>query len=451
MSTLVIDGEVFGINHETSGTEFSIPTPEKDPWNGFETVFANNDYLAALVDRASLISGSSLDGKSMAAMFYENQFQRLWDELNAAIGNFWKIPNGRERLSALSYLISAQALILMHYDDYPSARITLEKAVHLDPSNAPSRLLLAEALAGEGDFRQAQQVVEPLLHQGPHPVRLSALLSLIAQHNALMEKALYHWNRVMEQIRPSQADEFRRKFLEAEVFVEKRFRTYSTQKYIIRYESVFEDRKDKVLGPVMAMVDEASTILNKRFGMRPDNRTLIILYSEPTMNRLIGEIFPMMEAFFSLEDSNLRISIRSEYEEDIRVLRPIIIHECVHRLIHYKTGGRLRIRWFHEGMASWYEKAETGQDRFAEFARSSMENTVDIRTLMRDEVSPYSYYQARLVIEYMMTRFGEVRIMKFLDRIGEGAGLNEALEEALGMNYDRLAETVVRDVKPACF
>ena len=133
----------------------------------------------------------------------------------------------------------------------------------------------------------------------------------------------------------------------------------------------FEDAKETVISPLLTMVDEVKESLDKRLNASPANKIMILVYSEETFNSLLGGAFRRIEGFFSFEDAKIRLAVKSRSLQDVRFLKSTICQEYIHFLIHYISQGRLRIRWLHEGIASYFEKAETGFDPFADIDQAA--------------------------------------------------------------------------------
>lgn len=199
------------------------------------------------------------------------------------------------------------------------------------------------------------------------------------------------------------------------------------------------------------MVDEARWRLNRRFRTNPADKTIVVIYSETTFRSLMGGEFGNLEGFFSAEDGKLRIAVRDGALGDIRSLRPLILHEYVHRLIHYITHGRLRTRWLHEGLATYYERAESGVDRYAllspSLTRSVSGSPIRLNELLKEKITIAGYLKARRVVEFLIGRYGEPRMLRLLREMGSGKSLAVATKNALGISYEKLEELVYNEVR----
>jgi len=445
--TIVIDGAELGLNNATSSTAVSTTLNGPQWWSGFETVYTNEEVLHALLDRASSHTSLNIDTQKAIKLFREGQHETLYKSLSDKISHINDYASQKGAQQSFSDLFASLGVLLMGNMQFTDAEEMFGSALKMDENNNIARLLLAENYTEEGQFEQAENAVRPLASSPYYPVRLSALMSKIDQHNNRISSAIGHWERVLERINPGVSENLHLRFLESELNVQKNFHTYSTSHYIIRYDPIFEDSRERVLSPILAIVDEARLRLNRRFGFNPSGKTILHIYTQDAFDSLIDGSFHNLEAFFDAEDGKLRIAIKGDATSDIRLLKPAIFHEYVHYLVHEMTRGHLRVRWLHEGLATYYERDETGIDRLSDIVTAPAPEPIDIKHLMTDKVTRMEYFQSRKVVEFLIKHYGEKRMMVFLNNIGGGKSLNNALIEAFGMSYEQLARKVADGVR----
>ena len=433
--TIVIDGEALGINYSTTQTIAIEPTRTSPWWAGFEKAYNNSDTMEALLRRAALSAKCKIDAADLMSYYKARKYKTFLNLLEKNIIEESEAGGGKKG-EALSDLYACAGLLFMDNLYFSRAEDWFKKSLKADENNKMALLFQSENFAQEGRFDLALANIRPLLVSPYFPVRLSALLSRIEQHQNQISNAIYQWKRVLERIEPSPHETFRLKFLESELYIQRHFLTYSTARYEVRYDPIFEDTKETVISPLLAMVDEVRESLDKRLNAIPANKIMILVYSEETFNSLLGGAFRRIEGFFSFEDAKIRLAVKSRSLQDVRFLKSTICHEYVHFLIHYISQGRLRIRWLHEGIASYFEKAETGFDPFADIDQAATRVPVDLSALLQHEITDFGYYQSRLVIEYLVNRRGERQIVEFLKSMGEGDSFEDALYDCFGLTLD---------------
>lgn len=433
--TIVIDGEALGINFATTQTVESEPARSAPWWTGFEKTYTNGDTIEALLKRAALSAKSKIDTTDLMTYYKERKYKNFINLLEKSLIEEEE-ASGSKKGAVFSDLYACVGLLFMENLYFSRAEDWFKKSLKADDQNKMALLFQSENFAQEGRFDLALTNIRPLLVLPYFPVRLSALLSRIEQHQNQISNAIYQWRRVLERIEPSPQDAFRLKFLDSELFIQRNFLTYSTARYEVRYDPIFENTRETVISPLLKMLDEVRESLDKRLNVSPANKIMILVYSEETFNSLLGGAFRPLEGFFSFEDAKIRVAVKLRALQDIRFLKYTICHEYVHFMIHYITQGRLRIRWLHEGIASYFEKAETGFDPFADIDPAAARVPVDLSTLLQNEITDFGYYQSRLVIEYLINRRGERQIVEFLKSLGEGDSFEDALYDCFGLTLD---------------
>lgn len=442
-SSIVIEEEDIIIDEEMSGAVATSPTHniKERWWSGFETAYSEADFLEATLERIEEDYPGLLDKSMILDLFMEEEYKDVFDTLKEAVPKLWAKMGGEKERKKASLLYTAMITVALQVYDLGTAEDSAKQAISYDKDNQIASLLLGETYARQGRFGKAEDTVRPLLSSGFYPVGLSALMSRIYQHKGQIARALDAWEKVHDRIEPDGAETFRLIFLNFELQAHRTFHTYSTVNYEVKYDPAFEKRREKVLTPLLSIVDEARWKLNRRFRVSSPNKTVISLYGEEMMRKHLGMVMLNLEGFYSFQDDQIRIGVPDTAIDQIEILRPVIFHEYVHRLTQYKTRGHLRLRWFHEGLATWYEWKEGDVDRFENIrVRGKLE--IDPDRLMKTTINTESYYKARLIMEFMMEEYGESRIMRFLETFGQGKNLEESSKIAFNISFDDLKDRI---------
>ena len=266
----------------------------------------------------------------LSALFREKKHGELYEELKKNISSLHSHVSQNGEKETLSDLYCC--LGILHFDlmNFSDAEKQFLCAIQRDPDNLAARLLLCSAFVEQGRFDAAKMESAPLRASSYYPVLLHSVLSRIYQNESRLSRALYHWKKVVHETGTTKRNLSRLHFLESEVHIQQNFSSYSTAHYEVSYEPVFEKNRERILSPLLSMVDQARWSLNRRFKASPRDTTKIVIYREESFHSLLGNNDPNTEAFFSFDDGKLRIALRGEETTDISNLRPVIFHEYVH-------------------------------------------------------------------------------------------------------------------------
>jgi tetratricopeptide (TPR) repeat protein len=447
--SIVIDGALLGINNTAETSSATDDTKNKNWWKGFEKAWSDEDFFLVFLNRLNMDPGIDINPGKIMKQYHDGDIQDIYDQLLNIINNPGPLLRKKNKIRVLSDLYCCLGFLHLKTLNFTRAAEYFITAKERDSSNLVCVMLLGEAYIEQGRFEESGNVIRQIESSSYYPVKLSSIFSRLFQHKNRIDRAIYHWKRVIDRIDPGPKELFRLRFLESEQYVEREFITYSTAQYEVKYDPVFQMNHDKIISKILSNVNEARLKLNKRFGINPSDKTRIIVFSQKRMNKLMGGNYPLLEAFYSLEDGKLRIILRNDSERTIANLRPVIFHEYTHCLVHYLSRGRMRSRWMHEGIATWYERAETGIDRFRSFKEKgiSSESPVDLDLLLRRVINLKGYYISREVIDLLIKRYGESSLIKFLKITGQGILIEDAWKKSFGISYDDLKEIVKKEIR----
>jgi tetratricopeptide (TPR) repeat protein len=120
-------------------------------------------------------------------------------------------------------------------------------------------------------------------------------------------------------------------------------------------------------------------------------------------------------------------------------------HEMAHVITLQMSGNRLP-RWLSEGTSQYEEhrvRPEWGREMEVSFAQAlEAGKTLKLRDLNDGFTDPrmisLSYYQASLVVEHLMTTYGEPKFQEFVRSFGRGLENEEAIKATFGVSIDEL-------------
>lgn len=186
---------------------------------------------------------------------------------------------------------------------------------------------------------------------------------------------------------------------------------------------------------------ELETLFGWKLIHRP---TIVLMQNREMFHNLAGH--PLIVAF-AVPADNLIVIDYGRLNRRLQRSKNLLKHEMVHLLLHaHITGNRLH-RWLEEGIAQW------ASDGVADLLEEP-HNTVLTEAILSGKVLPFSvladdfpydnralnlaYAQSRSIVFYIADTYGVDKIMKILDLMKEGAGLEESVRHSLSISLPEL-------------
>jgi tetratricopeptide (TPR) repeat protein len=125
--------------------------------------------------------------------------------------------------------------------------------------------------------------------------------------------------------------------------------------------------------------------------------------------------------------------------------QPTLWHELAHVITIQMSNNRVP-RWLTEGISVWEEKrgrAEWGREMEVSFAHAMDQNKVLKLDVLNEGFSDpqmisLAYYEASLLVDHLVERFGEPKLRALLRAYGKGLETDAALKDAYGVSIDDL-------------
>jgi tetratricopeptide (TPR) repeat protein len=128
--------------------------------------------------------------------------------------------------------------------------------------------------------------------------------------------------------------------------------------------------------------------------------------------------------------------------------QPTLWHELAHVITLQMSNQRVP-RWLTEGISVWEEKRgrpEWGREMDVTFAHAMDENKVLKLDVLNEgfqdpRMISLAYYEASLLVDHIVERFGEQGLRKMLRAYGRGLETDDALKDALNVSMDDLQKS----------
>lgn len=202
-----------------------------------------------------------------------------------------------------------------------------------------------------------------------------------------------------------------------------------TPHFIVKGEAV-------TLAAIRGVADRLE-LLYQRVGdalkYRPDDRTIVVLYSDYHFRRLTDG--PMWAG--GLFDGKIHL-VAQRVLEMSATANGILAHEYSHALVHRLAGDRVPT-WLDEGLALYFEGGRVELDRDMLAHRTS--DLIPLHALhgsflnLPPHEAALAYAESRSATSLLIVRYGWVRLHSLLDLLSRGDDFNTAFETAFKEPY----------------
>lgn len=255
--------------------------------------------------------------------------------------------------------------------------------------------------------------------------------------------AIAAWKRSLE-IRPNASVQKYLEKAQRDQQAEADFEQRDSGHFSLRYEghSIPTTLRDAVLQVLEAKYED----LSSQFNISPRNIT-VVLYTEQAFQ----DVTQSPSWTSALNDGRIRIPISGLTSVTPELAR-ILGHELTHSFINQLSHGRCP-QWLNEGIAQLMEP-RTAAPYGATLARLYAGNhEVPLNLLegsfmnLGGREASMAYVQSLAVTEYLRDTFGMDDIRRILERIGEGASTESALQSTVHCSYASLEQDLGRYLK----
>jgi tetratricopeptide (TPR) repeat protein len=314
-----------------------------------------------------------------------------------------------------------------------------ERAIRAKPEQVNLLEWHAIALANQGRSAEAASQLERAAALQPDSVHLLRLLG-VARYNAdRTGDAVVAWKRAMA-LSPDASTETLLRKAERELEVEERSKRKESRHFTLHYQG--EKTSPELTQELLATMEDQYRDLARQFSYEPTQNIIVILYTQK-------EFVDITEApswVGAVNDGKLRIPIGGVSAMNSELGR-VLKHELTHSFLNSLAGGRCPT-WLNEGLAQLMEPRSSSmyasqlvqlfQQRKA-IPLAVLEHSFAGFSSLQAEVA---YAESLSAVEYLRDRYGMAEILRMLQNIGSGMGVEEALRHSTGLDYSVLQQRI---------
>jgi hypothetical protein len=191
-------------------------------------------------------------------------------------------------------------------------------------------------------------------------------------------------------------------------------------------------------GILLSTLERAYADLVQDFGSGPVERIVVVVYAERDFQA--STLAPAWAD--GVFDGRVRVPARGVTGVTPELLS-VLKHEMTHSFVHFRAKGRAPT-WLQEGLAQVEEGKSSVPSASALAGAYAARGTFALSSL-EGGLTGFSAAQARggyavslAAVEMLRDTRGFGAVAHLLDRLGEGAGVEEAMRETLRVDYSRL-------------
>jgi Flp pilus assembly protein TadD len=294
---------------------------------------------------------------------------------------------------------------------------------------------LALAHARAGDAARGQAIVEQGLRAFPDDPELLYLLADLQERQGRSREAVETLKRLLARETGHARGRSLLTRLEREQGFEGGFWSQESPHFLVRYEG---GGGIEVGRSVVDILERAYDSLGRDLGVYPKERVQVGIYVTKTFAEIGGippEFAEHVLGFYDYQKLRLRLSASQAGSLSLERLSR---HEYAHLLIHQASKGRAP-RWLHEGLAQVLEPRSAPRFIESDVVLDRQYFTLDgLERLFRSNAVGVAYQLSHVVAEYLVDRGGISGVRAFLEHLGQGEPLAQALKEGVGVGIDDL-------------
>ncbi len=340
--------------------------------------------------------------------------------------------SGNKNSAAAGYFLAAR--FASDQGDMETARRYFERSLGYAPDNAIILSHYVALLVQTGHGREAINYAEHATQSAPDSADAWEVLGFAYFAADRARDAITPWEKSL-QLRPdtklkAQLDKTKR-----ELSVESNYTERDTGRFTLRYEG--SATKDSLRQQLVRVLDKDYDDLSSELGIVPIQNIPVILYTEQAF-------FDVTQAptwIGALNDGKLRIPIRGvDYvtPELARVLK----HELTHSFVNQASAGRCP-QWLNEGIAQM-EEGRTLSGRATRLAFIYKQDSQIPLHALEGSFMKFSSTEALIAYDeslaaalFIRDIYGVSDFHRLLERMGQGGGVEQALQDVLHTDYGR--------------
>ncbi|HEX9781042.1 MAG TPA: tetratricopeptide repeat protein [bacterium] len=289
----------------------------------------------------------------------------------------------------------------------------------------------------QGDVRRVRTLIDRAVELTPDLADAHLFLGDVAYREQRLEDAERAWSRAAE-LAPDREDiRARLDRVGGELPVESDFDRLTGAYFEIRYE---EGLQRGVGFDVRESLLDARREVGGDFRYWPKQKMIVLVYDSETFRAMRAGTPEWVAAQY---DGKIRLPLPGD-SLGVNDVRRILYHEYTHALVQDLARGRCPV-WLNEGLAEHQAARVMEPPRALLGAAMAQERLIPWAELERrltgartGEEAALAYQQAHSVVSYLAGRFGFWRMRRLLERLADGADIEDALRQELHSSPERL-------------
>jgi hypothetical protein len=215
----------------------------------------------------------------------------------------------------------------------------------------------------------------------------------------------------------------------------------------------FDVSQEAAAREVLRLYPIVRSDLEKLMEWRVEFRPTLILMKEGEVEKMAGT---RLVAALAIPEHNLMLFDLSKMVRHAFVLETTMKHELCHLLLHYYIPGPKFPKWLDEGVCQW---ASNGMAEIIFNGKSSLLDEavvagkimplsqLDERFPEEDRPLILAYQQSESIVAYVAREYGTQKLLLILKKVRDGAAVQDALKESIGISVLELESNWRRSLK----
>jgi hypothetical protein len=341
-----------------------------------------------------------------------------------------------EKVSAAHF---AAAQFLLGKGDTDAAMDHYRRALTFAPDNLGLLLNLAVLYLRESQYTLALDQLEHARRVAPDSADVAKLMGWAYYGANKTSQAVEEWRR-SEQLRPDPEVERALEKAQRDKSEEESYREGETAHFSLKYNG--SATPDLARG-ILHVLEEDFNGLESQLDFTPREPIAVILYT----NEAFADITRAPSWAGAINDGRLRIPVQG-LSSVTSELAHVLKHELTHTFVGQKSHGRAPT-WLQEGTAQWMEGKRSGGSAGALLDVLGQEPGPHLQAFegswmsLSGGSSAFAYAWSLAAVESIVESGGVSDINRLLDHIATAPSTEDALREALHINYADLEQQTV--------
>jgi tetratricopeptide (TPR) repeat protein len=323
-----------------------------------------------------------------------------------------------------------EGIALMEKGDYASARDRFQTAVRMNDSDYVAHYLLGRSLFHLKEYDSSEKELLRTIQLQPtrHPLAYVYLGDIAFLRNDT-QNAKEYWEKAY-RLNPSIPGlDQRLAKAEHETKVDKMFIRYDSVHFAVKYEGAERYEAGAI---VLDILEDAYRDIGRELGHYPLDKVQTILYSNEQFREIPG--IPGWSG--AVYDGKIRLGIGG-VTSPTPALRAVLFHEYTHAVVRDITPRCPA--WLNEGLAQYFEGRKTPPELRSDKSHKGpiMANLeIPFRNLSAQQAK-MAYIISLSAVEYMIDRYGMMRVRNLLQDLAKGNDTAIAIDSALYVSYEQ--------------